>query len=90
MRRVLVPIALLAAVVAVLWRFYPEVVRPLVEHTPLKKHLSTSRPVYQWRDAQGSWQVTDEPPPEGIPYEVKQYTLDANILPSSKGAGESE
>jgi hypothetical protein len=90
MKKALVLIALLAAVAAVLWRFFPEAVWPLVEHTPLKKHLSTSRPVYQWRDAEGAWQVTDEPPADGIPYEVRQYHLDANILPSGKGAGEGD
>lgn len=87
MKRALVSFALLMVVTAVLWRFYPEVLEPLVERTPLKRHLSSSRPVYQWRDARGNWQVTDEPPPEGTPHEIKQYALDANILPSSRDAG---
>jgi hypothetical protein len=79
-KKILVLIVLLALASVVLWRFFPELVWPLVEHTPLKRPLSSSTPVYQWRDAQGNWQVTDEPPPEGVPYEIKQYQLDANII----------
>jgi hypothetical protein len=80
MKKLLVLVALILAIAAVLWRLYPELIWPLVEQTPLKAPLSTSKPIYQWRDAQGVLQVTDEPPPAGTPYEVKQYSLDANIL----------
>jgi hypothetical protein len=69
---------------AALVHFFPEKVEPFVEQTPLKELVATSKPVYQWRDESGGLQVTDEPPPEGIPYEVKQYALDANLLPSLK------
>jgi hypothetical protein len=90
MRRLLI-ISLSAAVaVTAVWYFYPQFLRPLLEHTPLKGPVSTSTPVYQWRDAEGNWQVTDEAPPEGIPYEVKRYSLDANILPPFPGAGEED
>jgi hypothetical protein len=84
-------VGLLAAVaLAAVWYLQPQLIRPLLEHTPLKDHVSTSTPVYQWRDAEGSWQVTDEPPPDGIPYEVKRYSLDANILPPFPGTGEDD
>lgn len=56
-----------------LWSFYPGLQAP---------PESSSAPLYQWRDAQGQWQVTSTPPPEGLPYEVKQYRLDANVLPA--------
>lgn len=88
MKTAAIVIVLTLAAAAGVWRFYPELVRPLVEQTPLKGALSTSTPVYQWRDAQGNWQVTDQPPPEGTPYQVKQYSLDANILPPFPAAGE--
>lgn len=85
---VTVVLVLLAAGVGGLWHFYPDALRPLVERTPLKRSLSSSTPVYQWRDAQGNWQVTDEPPPQGISYELKRYDLDTNILPPFQGANE--
>ena len=81
MKRFLVALLLLCAAAAVVWRFFPELAWPLVEHTPLKKPLSASTPVYQWQDERGNWQVTGEPPPDGVPYEEKQYSLDANIMP---------
>jgi hypothetical protein len=90
MKTVAVLIVLVIAAAAAMWRFYPELFWPLVEGTPLKSPLSTSTPVYQWRDAQGRWQVTDEPPPEGTPYEVKQYSLDANIMPPFPVSGEQD
>ena len=40
--------------------------------------------IYKWRDAQGNWQITDRPPPEGAPYEILKYRSDANILPSPR------
>jgi hypothetical protein len=81
MKKAVILILFLGCAAAVVWRFYPELLWPLVEHTPLKERLSASTPVYQWRDADGNWQVTDEPPAEGVPYEVRQYKLDANVLP---------
>ena len=86
MKKTLVFIALILAIAVGVWRFHPELIWPLVEQTPLKGPLSISRPVYQWYDDQGVLQVTDEPPPEGTRYEVKQYSLDANIIPSTQNA----
>lgn len=42
-----------------------------------------SKPLYQWKDARGEWQVTDRPPPGRTSFQVKQYGLDTNILPVS-------
>ena len=60
----------------------PVLLRSLVKDTPLEAPFAHSSPVYLWRDERGAWQVTDDPPPEGTPYEIKQYRLDANILPA--------
>jgi hypothetical protein len=73
-------IVLVVAGAAVL-HYYPEQAEPLLAGTPLNGLVATSKPVYQWQDEQGQWHVTDKPPREGIPYEVKQYALDANVLP---------
>lgn len=75
------PIVLVIAGAAVI-HYYPEQAEPLLTGTPLKGLVATSKPVYQWQDEQGQWHVTDKPPQEGIPYAVKQYALDANVLPS--------
>ena len=37
--------------------------------------------LFKWRDAGGNWQVTDQPPPEGIEYERLDYREDVNVLP---------
>lgn len=81
MKSTLIALALLAAALAALWRFYPEALTPFLSGTPLRQHVNTSTPLYQWQDAEGNWQVTDRPPPDGIPYEIRQYALDANLLP---------
>ena len=82
-KTVLVLLVLLAAGAAVV-HYFPEKAGPYIAGTPLEKLAGTSTPVYQWRDENGQWQVTDEPPPEGTPYEVKQYALDANLVPAFK------
>lgn len=37
--------------------------------------------VYKWRDEQGNWQITDEPPAGGVDYERLQYASDTNVMP---------
>lgn len=81
MKSTLIALVLVAAALAALWRFYPETLAPLLSGTPLREHVNTSTPLYQWQDTDGNWQVTDRPPREGIPYQVRQYALDANLLP---------
>jgi hypothetical protein len=77
----------LAAVAAGAYYVYrnPTVVSPLVEGTPLestvRETLGTTR-VYKWRDANGVWQISDEPPPEGTKFEKLEYQNDANVVPS--------
>ena len=36
---------------------------------------------YKWRNAQGEWQITDTPPPEGVQYEHLEHRADENVLP---------
>jgi hypothetical protein len=36
---------------------------------------------YKWRDAQGRWQVTDEPPAGAQVFEVLEFSDDVNVLP---------
>ncbi len=66
---------------AAYYQYDPEGARRLLARTPLAKHLSATQPLYQWRDQRGQWQVSDEPPPSGTPYQVKQYPIDANVVP---------
>ncbi len=89
MKKTLIVMLALVTALALLWHLYPEVLRPWLARVPLESPLSSSKPVYQWRDASGAWQVTDRPPPEGTPFEVKRYDLDANILPV-RPAGEGD
>lgn len=49
------------------------------EGTPLEG--TTTTVVYKWRDADGKWQITDEPPANGVDYEVLDYRHDTNVLP---------
>ena len=37
--------------------------------------------VYKWQNSRGEWQLTDQPPPEGIEYETLDYREDVNVLP---------
>ena len=40
--------------------------------------------LYRWRDNTGLTHYTDEPPADGIDYQVVQFDPDANIVPSTK------
>jgi hypothetical protein len=41
--------------------------------------------LFKWRDIGGSWQITDQPPPDGIEYEKLEYREDVNVLPRPPG-----
>ncbi|HKK04848.1 MAG TPA: DUF4124 domain-containing protein [Gammaproteobacteria bacterium] len=46
--------------------------------------------LYKWRDADGHWQLSSEPPPPGTPYETKHYRDDTNVVPPSVFTGQPE
>jgi len=46
--------------------------------------------LYKWRDADGHWQLSSEPPPPGTPYQTKQYRDDTNVVPDAAVTGQSD
>jgi hypothetical protein len=64
---------------------YPEVAESWLSGTPLTPLVGQTKPLYMWRNQRGEWQATDEPPPQGTPFEAKQYPIDVNIIPSPIG-----
>lgn len=42
---------------------------------------SKSTTLYKWRNAQGVWQYTQNPPAEGVAYEKVETRSDVNVLP---------
>ena len=48
--------------------------------------IKTTR-IYKWRNADGEWQMTDLPPPEGVEYERLDYREDINVLPAPPQPG---
>lgn len=78
--RWLVSLAVIATIgVTVYWYFNPQQ-RPgwVAERLPTAPTATTK--LYRWKDANGQWVVTDEPPASGE-YEVVEYRHDANALP---------
>lgn len=43
--------------------------------------------LYKWQDANGQWQVSNTPPPEGTPHETLKYRDDVNLIPSEAITG---
>ena len=81
MKVLIILVVLLAGTAGYLWFVDPKLGRELLGDTPIAPP-STVTTAYKWRDAQGNWQLTDEPPPEGTPYETIQADPGANVLPS--------
>ena len=46
--------------------------------------------LYRWQDADGQWQVSDQPPPAGISYETRYYDPQTNVIPSKSITGQKE
>ena len=59
---------------------YPERMPAWAAKTTMGRELQTTR-LYRWQDGAGTWQVTDQPPADGTPYEVQEYARDTNVLP---------
>ncbi len=74
----LVLFVLLAA--GVFWYLQPDTARRLLDESPLGSSGELTR-VYKWRDPRGHWQITDDPPPQGVDFEVREYRADVNVLP---------
>ncbi len=53
--------------------------RRLSVHTGAGNGMVTS---YRWRGDNGEWQLSNTPPPAGIPYETLEVDPDANLLPA--------
>ena len=81
MSRVLAFILLLAAAGGgYLYLFERERLDRALDGTPLELP-ATHTEVYKWRDADGHWHITDDPPAGDIPFEAMTYRGDDNILP---------
>jgi len=76
---------LLAVAAAVFLYFIPDHGRQLGERLHRPEFTHTTDHLYQWRNAQGEWQVTDTPPPAGIEYQQRDYRDDVNVLPVPPG-----
>lgn len=76
-------VVLLGAGAAYLWYFDRDRAHRWLEKAPGLPGFSVTT-AYKWRDAKGNWQITDNPPAEGIPYETIRVRSDVNIVPSVK------
>ena len=78
-------IILAAILTAVVWYIYDdpdlshEVKKEVKQFIPSQNNTTT---VYKWRDAKGNWQITDQPPATGTPYETLHYQSNTNIMPA--------
>ncbi|UCE76765.1 MAG: DUF4124 domain-containing protein [Gammaproteobacteria bacterium] len=81
MKPFLLRLLMLGIVVALVLWWSPELrndADKLLRDTGLR---STSVTLYKWRDKQGVWQYTQDPPPAGVPYEEVEARSDVNVLP---------
>ncbi len=84
----LLPWLLLPVAAAALYLYFdPDNGGSLADRLPRPDLIKKTDRLYQWRDADGHWQVTDTPPPEGITYQVRDYRDDVNVLPVPPGTG---
>lgn len=85
--RVVVIMVILLSLIAggvYVYVYHPHQIRALINKTPIKLGPSITD-AYKWRGTDGTVNITDEPPPEGVPYEKLSVSNDTNILPSDPG-----
>jgi hypothetical protein len=82
MKKFLLILLLLAIAAAVFFYLNPELrheAEGLLQSSGLKQPAPTM--FYKWQDADGVWQYTQTPPPEGTPFERVEARTDVNVLP---------
>jgi len=85
LKLLLVAGVVLGSAAGYLYVINPQLGRKLLADTPMAPPPSVTI-AYKWRDKKGNWQLTDQPPPEGTPYEKLEAHSEANIMPSLKSA----
>jgi len=80
MKKLLIAVFVLILAAVGFWYWKPDTAQQILERSSLPIGPSASR-VYKWRDAQGGWHITNDSPPAGIQYEIREYRSDVNILP---------
>ena len=71
---------LLAGGGAYVYLYHPQQVRTLLGDSPLAPPPTVTH-AYKWKDAQGAWHVSDQPPTDGTPYETITVRSDTNVMP---------
>ncbi len=79
--RALLLLALIAAALWAWWTYAPESVPKVVREQLPVAAPAPAPMLYKWKDAQGRWNVTDQPP-AGRPYEAVRVDQDTNVLPA--------
>ena len=81
MKKFILILLLLAIAGAAFFYLNPELrreVESLLQSSGLKP---ASTMFYKWQDADGQWQYSQDPPPEGTPFERVEARSDVNIMP---------
>lgn len=77
-----IAVAVAAALGIGYWLFKPKTVNPGAAPGPNVVSLAPQKlMIYKWKDGQGTWHLTDEAPPAGIPSEPREFRSDPNTLP---------
>ncbi len=77
-KKIIVLLVMIAIAVAVL-----AIYNPTFKHWLLQSSgkLQDKTIVYQWQDANGQWQISNQPPPAGTAFTKQEYLHNNNVLP---------
>jgi hypothetical protein len=70
--------------------FDPELKQQTRQQIDKLQHPGETRTLYRWQDADGQWQITDFPPPQGTAFETLRYNAETNVIPSENLTGQKE
>ena len=78
-RKVAIALIIVTAVGGYLY-YHPSFIEPYLRGTPLQLPGRTTT-IYRWRNAEGTLEHSNTPPPRGVDYDTVEISSDTNVIP---------
>ncbi len=88
MRKIVLILVVLLGAALVYYYFNPGLGQHLPDFVRNNLPITAETTAYKWRDSDGNWQISEQPPAKAIPFETITVPHDTNVMPSQPVSGQ--